>query len=62
MNWSARTSRYTKRTKVCRSQPFEYLLGVSYSSLTSPPELFADVEARVEQLKASEIDIKNLFY
>jgi hypothetical protein len=24
--------------------------------------LFADLEARVEQLKASEVDIKNLFY
>jgi hypothetical protein len=24
--------------------------------------LFADLEARVEQLKASEIDMKNLFY
>jgi septal ring factor EnvC (AmiA/AmiB activator) len=37
-------------------------LGVTYSSLTSPLELFADVEARVEQLKASETDMKNLFY
>jgi hypothetical protein len=37
-------------------------LGVPCSSLTSPPELFADLEARVEQLKASEIDMKNLFY
>jgi hypothetical protein len=25
-------------------------------------ELFADLEARVEQLKASETDMKNLFY
>jgi hypothetical protein len=40
----------------------EYLLWVSYSSLTSPLELFADLEARVEQLKASEVDMKNLFY
>jgi hypothetical protein len=24
--------------------------------------LFADLEARVEQLKASEVDMKNLFY
>jgi septal ring factor EnvC (AmiA/AmiB activator) len=30
--------------------------------LTSPFELFADLEARVEQLKASEVDMKNLFY
>jgi hypothetical protein len=33
-----------------------------YSSLTSPLELFVDLEARVEQLKASEVDMKNLFY
>jgi FtsZ-binding cell division protein ZapB len=32
------------------------------SSLTSPFVLFADLEARVEQLKASEVDMKNLFY
>jgi septal ring factor EnvC (AmiA/AmiB activator) len=31
-------------------------------SLTSPFELFADLEARVEQLKASKVDMKNLFY
>jgi hypothetical protein len=37
-------------------------LWVPYSSLTSPFELFADLEARVEQLKASEVDMKNLFY
>jgi hypothetical protein len=30
--------------------------------VTSLPELFADLEARVEKLKASEIDMKNLFY
>jgi hypothetical protein len=30
--------------------------------LTSPLELFADLEARVEQLRASETDMKNLFY
>jgi hypothetical protein len=30
--------------------------------LTSPFELFADLETRVEQLKASEVDMKNLFY
>jgi hypothetical protein len=40
----------------------EYLLWVLYSSLTSPLELFVDLEARVEQLKASEVDMKNLFY
>jgi hypothetical protein len=62
MSWSTRTSRCAKRTKVCRCQPVEYLLGVPYSSLTSPLELFADLEARVEQLKASEVDMKNLFY
>jgi hypothetical protein len=62
MNWSARTSRCAKRTKVYRCQPFEYLLGVPYSSLTSLIELCADLEARVEQLRASEIDMKNLFY
>jgi hypothetical protein len=37
-------------------------LWVPYSSLTSLFELFADLEARVEQLKASEVDMKNLFY
>jgi hypothetical protein len=30
--------------------------------LTSPFELFADLEARVDHLKASEVDMKNLFY
>jgi hypothetical protein len=40
----------------------EYLLWVLYSSLTSPLELFVDLEARVEQLKAPEVDMKNLFY
>jgi hypothetical protein len=30
--------------------------------LTYPLELFVDLEARVEQLKASEVDMKNLFY
>jgi septal ring factor EnvC (AmiA/AmiB activator) len=30
--------------------------------MTSPFELFADLEARVEQLKVSEVDMKNLFY
>jgi hypothetical protein len=41
---------------------FEYLLRVPCSSLSSPTGLFADLEARVEQLKALEIDMKNLFY
>jgi hypothetical protein len=36
-------------------------LRVPYGSLTSPFELLADLEARVEQLKASEVDMKNLF-
>jgi hypothetical protein len=62
MSWSARTSRCAKRTKVCRCQPVEYLLWVPYNSLTSSLELFADLEARVEQLKASKVDMKNLFY
>jgi hypothetical protein len=30
--------------------------------LTSPLELFVDLEARVEQLKALEVDMKNLLY
>jgi hypothetical protein len=30
--------------------------------LTSPFDLFADLEAQVEQLKASEVDMKNLLY
>jgi hypothetical protein len=30
--------------------------------MTSPFDLFVDMEARVEQLKASEVDMKNLFY
>jgi hypothetical protein len=62
MNWSARTIHCAKRTKVCWCQPFEYLLRVSCNSLTSPTKLFVDLEARVEQLKASVIDMKNLFY
>jgi hypothetical protein len=62
MSWSARTSRCARKIEVCRCQPVEYLLWVPYSSLTSPFELFADLEARVEQLKASEVDMKNLFY
>jgi hypothetical protein len=41
---------------------FHVLIGNTCSSLTSLPELFAHLEARVEQLKASEIDMKNLFY
>jgi hypothetical protein len=45
-----------------RCQLAEYLLWVPCSSLTSPFELFADLEARVEQLKTSEVDMKNLFY
>jgi hypothetical protein len=40
----------------------EYLLWIPCISLTSPLELFAYLEARVEQLKASEVDMKNLFY
>jgi hypothetical protein len=31
-------------------------------SLTSSPEFFAELETLVEQLKASEVDMKNLFY
>jgi hypothetical protein len=30
--------------------------------LSSPPLLFAELETRVEQLKASEVNMKNLFY
>jgi hypothetical protein len=37
-------------------------LRVPCGSLTSPFELFAYHETRVEQLKASEVDMKNLFY
>jgi hypothetical protein len=48
MSWSGRTSRCARRTKVCRCHLVEYLLWVPYSSLTSPYELFADLEARVE--------------
>jgi hypothetical protein len=47
-----KNSRYARRTKVCRCHLVEYLLLVPYSRLTSPFELFADLEARVEQLKA----------
>jgi hypothetical protein len=43
---------------VCR-RLVEYLLGVPCSRLTSPPLLFAELETRVEQLKASETDMKN---
>jgi FtsZ-binding cell division protein ZapB len=38
------------------------LMRVPCSSLTSPPLLFAELETRVEQLKASQTDMKNLFY
>jgi hypothetical protein len=37
-------------------------LGVPYGSLTFVPELFAELEARVDQLKASETDLKNIVY
>jgi hypothetical protein len=37
-------------------------LKVPCSSLSTPPLLFADLETRVEQLKVSETDMKNLFY
>jgi hypothetical protein len=60
-NWCARTSRSATRTKVCCCL-VEYLLGVHCSSLTLPCLLIAELETRVEQLKASEVDMKNLFY
>jgi hypothetical protein len=37
-------------------------LGVPYSSLTFVLELFSELEARVDQFKASETDLKNIFY
>jgi hypothetical protein len=37
-------------------------LRVPYSSLTFVLELFAELEARVDQLKASETDLKNIVY
>jgi hypothetical protein len=40
----------------------EYPLEVPCSGLTLPCLLIAELEARVEQLKASEVDMKNLFY
>jgi hypothetical protein len=40
----------------------EYLLEVPCSSLTPPSLLIAELETRVEQLKASKVDMKNLFY
>jgi hypothetical protein len=60
-NWCARTSRSATRTKVCCCL-VEYLLEVPYSSLTPPSLLIAELETWVEQLKASEVDMKNLFY
>jgi hypothetical protein len=37
-------------------------LRVPYSSLTFVLELFAELEARVDQSKASETDLKNIVY
>jgi hypothetical protein len=62
MSWCARTSRCARRAKVCRCRLVGYLLRVPCSSLTSPFELFADLVTRVEQLKASDVNMKNLFY
>jgi septal ring factor EnvC (AmiA/AmiB activator) len=38
------------------------LIGSTCSDLTPPCLLSAELETRVEQLKASEVDMKNLFY
>jgi chromosome segregation ATPase len=40
----------------------EYPLDVAFSSLTRLALLIAKLETRVEQLRASEVDMKNLFY
>jgi hypothetical protein len=40
----------------------EYPLEVACSSLTHLVVLIAELETRVEQLRASEVDMKNLFY
>jgi hypothetical protein len=40
----------------------EYPLEVVCSSLTRLALLIAELETRVEQLRASEVDMKNLFY
>jgi hypothetical protein len=40
----------------------EYPLEVACSSLDPPCLLIAELETRVEQLRASEVDMKNLFY
>jgi chromosome segregation ATPase len=40
----------------------EYPLEVACSSLTRLALLIAELETRVEQLRASEVDMKNLFY
>jgi septal ring factor EnvC (AmiA/AmiB activator) len=37
-------------------------LGVLYGALTFVPELAAELEARLDQLKASETDLKNIVY
>jgi hypothetical protein len=37
-------------------------LGVLYCGLTFVPKLVAELEARVDQLKASETDLKNIVY
>jgi FtsZ-binding cell division protein ZapB len=42
-----------QKSKGMSMSPCRYLLRVPCSSLTSPFELFADLEPRVEQLKAS---------
>jgi chromosome segregation ATPase len=52
----------TEEKRYATRQAVEYLLGVLYGSLTFVLELFAELGARVDQLKASETDLKNIVY
>jgi chromosome segregation ATPase len=61
MSWCGRTSLSATRIKVRRCRA-KYPLVVSWRSLTRFALLIAELETRVDQLKASETDLKNLFY
>jgi hypothetical protein len=45
----------TEEQRYATRQAIEYLLGVPYGSLTFVLELFAQLKARVDELKALEI-------
>jgi septal ring factor EnvC (AmiA/AmiB activator) len=57
--WNNKSLRNKNKGTCCL---VEYLLGVACSSLTRLAWLIAEPETHVEQLRASEVDTKNLFY